>query len=192
MKNLRPLTEFGNLKECDEELKSIFHELFPDPSEIKVFWTFLDKCKGFECICPDFFERIPKTVSQFKSMGLTIKHCYMISVIGHEHGGIHIDYKTNNVRINWPVHNENSVLTKWYSFSGNLMECPIKAVDGTGPHYQEIPEDQCTVIEQHIFNGPTAFRVDIPHSVEAISGAPLPRVAFSFTFEEQDRVNLLL
>jgi hypothetical protein len=192
MKNLRPLTEFENVEECDRELKAVFHELFPDPSAIKMFWLFLDKTDGFECVCPNFFERIPKTVAEFKKMGLTMKHCYMISIVDYAHGSVHVDYRADPVRIHWPVLNEDSVITKWFNFDGNLKDCPVKIVDKLGPPYVEVDAAKCTLIDEHVFKGPTAFRVDIPHSAEAVLGALLPRVAFSFTFKEQEQVNLLL
>ena len=192
MKSVRALTEFENVEDCDKELKAVFHELYPNPNDIKMFWTFVDKSEGFNCICPDFFERIPKTLAEFKKMGLTVKHCYMISIVDYEHGSVHTDYRADPVRIHWPVYNEDSVITKWFDFSGELKDCPVRIVDAIGPPYVEVDEAKCTLIDEHIFKGPTAFRVDIPHCATAIQGLPLPRVAFSFSFNEQKLVNSLL
>jgi hypothetical protein len=186
MKSFRHLDEFKNTNECDIELKRVFNEIYPDPNKVKSFWTFLDET------VVDFFDRCPITVSQFKNMGLTVKHCYMISIVDYEHGGIHIDYRADPVRIHWPVHNTDSVVTKWFKYDGDINECPIWLADGVGPEYVHIDSSKCTLIDEHCFNGPTAFRVDIPHCATAIQGKPLPRMAFSFSFVEQDRVNSLL
>lgn len=192
MKNVRPLTEFENLEACDEELKRVFHELYPDVNKVRAFSTYVSVDH------PDFFDRCPITVNQFKKMGLTVRYCYMITITPNmirsspeQPSAIHIDVKTAPIRIHWPVYNADSVMTTWFKYNGNSEQHDIIA-NSTGALYIPIEPEDCTPIEQHCFRGPTVFRVDVPHEALPIPGMPLPRMAFSFDFHEREVVKALL
>ena len=176
--------DIENYEQCNTELVSMFNRQYPDPTTIKRFWHFPNES--------DFFNSCPTVITSFSKIGLTVNHVYMISISSNHPESIHIDYKANPVRIHWPVYNVGSAMTKWYEYDGLHDEAEIKHIDGNGPLYTEFDKSKCKLIAEHNIIKPTIFRVDIPHSAGIITSMPQPRVAFSFSFREQDRTEVIL
>jgi hypothetical protein len=176
--------EIENYEQCNTELTEMFNRQYVNPTAIERFWNFPNET--------DFFAMCPAVINSLGKLGLTVNHVYMISISNNHPESIHIDYKANPVRLHWPIYNVGSALTKWYEYDGSYDEADLKNIDGNGPLYAEFDKNKCSVISELIMVKPTMFRVDIPHSAGIISSMPQPRVAFSFSFKEQDRTEVIL
>ena len=164
-----------NFEQCDKEIKAAYNSLHANGAGIKYFWTYEDNEK--------FFNQCPTLVDSFKQMGVTVQHAFVITVSTPDENVIHVDHDSNPVRINWPLTNMQSIVTRWYKSNDPgklLMENPHG-----GPYVRFEPED-VEQIDQCVLDGPTAIRVDIPHNTTHVPGMPLPRTAYSFNFLVED------
>jgi hypothetical protein len=175
MNYFNPIT-VPNFDQCDREIKSAFKHFHGEYENVQVFWKFSND--------HEFFERCPTVVQSFSQLGLTVQNAFLITVYDASLTDIHVDYGSNPVRINWPLCNTNSVITRWYNTAseGKLWED-----NPNGAPYTMFDPEDCTVAAECMLDQPTAIRVDVPHNTNVVPGQPLPRVAYSFNFAYQDR-----
>lgn len=173
-----------NYAQCNNELVDMFNRQYPNPNSIVKFWHFPDEA--------DFFNNCPNVIESFAKLNLTVNHVYMISISTNHPESIHVDYKANPVRIHWPVYNAGSAMTKWFNYDGEMTDGSVKHIDGDGPLYAEFDKNKCKLVAECNMIKPTIFRVDVPHSAGIIDSVNQPRIAFSFSFKEQERLEAML
>lgn len=172
-----------NFDQCDQEIKAAFKHFHGDYSNIDVFWKFSND--------QEFFQRCPTLVASFKQLGVTVQNAFLITVYDAKLNDIHTDYGSLPIRVNWPLHNAHSIVTRWYKASN---EGRLWTDNPNGAPYTIFDPAHCQVVAECVIDRPTAIRVDVPHNTNAMLGMPLPRVAYSFnlTYQDQARMKELL
>ena len=163
-----------NFEQCDLEIKNAFNTMH-GVNTVKTFWTFEDDDK--------FFSLCPTVVDSFKQLGVTIQNAFLIYVASPDENVIHIDWKSNPVRVNWPILNHESVITRFYE---PINEGKLSLDNPHGAPYIKFEPSEVRLVDECILDGPTLIRVDIPHNTNAIPNMPLPRIGYSFNFIHAD------
>lgn len=163
-----------NFEQCDKEIKDAFYRLH-DINDVSTFWTFEND--------REFFSLCPTLTDSFRELGVTIQNAFLIYVASPEENVIHVDWKSNPVRVNWPLLNHESVITKFYE---PINEGSLSLDNPHGAPYIKFEPDQVRLIDECIIDGPVLIRVDIPHNTNTVPGKPLPRIAYSFNFTFND------
>lgn len=182
MNYYRPIT-VPRFEQCDQEIKAAFKHFHGDYCNPKIFWKFSNDS--------EFFQRCPTVTASFKELGVTVQNAFLITVYDAKLNDIHTDYGSLPIRVNWPLHNADSIVTRWYE---TASEGRLWTDNPNGAPYTIFAPEDCKVVAECVIRQPTAIRVDVPHNTNAVPGQPLPRVAYSFnlTYQDQDRMKELL
>lgn len=159
-----------------------------DPDDV-YFYVQQDK---FFTACPELRNLIETYYGKINRTTLFVVNSdQVMRKIGNNY--IHIDGDKPHARLNWPVLNPESIVTRFFKAEdGYLGEKKRFREDAPSTIYSiNYDASRCTQVDEVCINQPVIFNVKQPHGLFRAPG-PLPRIMISFNFYDDSPLRSLL
>ena len=136
--------------------------------------------EDFKKSCPDLADLLETQIGTIERLIVFKIDQHKMQKLGPQF--IHVDSGAQTGRLNWPILNPSSVVTRTFEPRSQTY-CPTRhLVNPPYAAYIDIYDpSQCTEIDAVCFDQPTVFNVLKPHSM-FVNGTAWPRVMASFNF----------
>ena len=157
-----------------------------DHNEILNFYDTNEKHDSFKIMHPnEVLAKLPSIAKWFTEQKLVPSYVAYIAIKKHFCQVIHIDSGNQQLAINFPVYNCDTIETRFYTVDESSTKTFISATS-------KLPATEYTAststICSYILNKPTLLNLKMPHNVD--NNTDITRYALSFRFKE-DPIHLM-
>lgn len=141
--------------------------------------------EDFSQHCPDLAQLIESCVGKLERLMIfKMNLAQMQTTLGLKF--IHVDSGVKAGRLNWPILNPSSVVTKTYETTSQGYQPHRHYINPPFKDYIDIHDPaHCKEIDQVCIDKPTVFNVLKPHGM-FVNGDAWPRVMCSFNFQDSN------